>query len=733
MNGGRVKKSLILIAAALLFSSASLSQSFTSVGPYGGWINDLATDAAGNIYAATFVGGVFKTTDNGNTWVQIYNDTLIIDPRAIALNSSGHIFIGTSVQGFFRSTNGGISWQKLNNALNTTNVRTLLVPTNGDILAGCIPGGIYRSTDNGTTFTTINIGLTNTDVISLATKMSNGYLFAATDGGGVFRSTNAGADWSAINNGIPSPLQMNWVGVSPSGDIYTSSGLFLYRSTNNGDSWANVTAPATGYAEIAFAPNAMYAATYTSVVYKSTDGGTTWTQETGLPDISFLNVIASGTTIITGTAGLGTYRSNGTSSPSDTWTQVVNGMTNTHVVAIDEAPNGDLYAATLLTGVWRSTDTGLTWFSASNGIPPADQLFDLTVSPTTGTVFVSAIGLSARGYRSTNQGTTWINVASLYACTAVACNAQGHVFAGFGSAVRRSTNDGVTWTSSTPSTQIAKIADIAFERDTVYVATGVGSGFGTSRGVYRSTDNGNTWGEFNNGLTDLNVTTIAVRRDSSTLESGPQCPPVAAGTWGSGVLEFENGTWTTTEVTAQKIREIRGVAVGISRLDIDMLAIAVSLLYARRPGAACVFSILPTYTTLENLSGLVMEIPNNNSNTAGLVALIGTNGGGILRGTNIINSVGTEPAIPKRFLLEQNYPNPFNPSTKIVYRVKSRESVSLKVFDVLGREVATLVDEIKNPGEHAVTFDGGNLSSGVYFYKLRAGDFVETKKLVLLR
>ncbi|MBM2840235.1 MAG: hypothetical protein HW412_763, partial [Bacteroidetes bacterium] len=404
---GGVMKNICVLAILLvsLLPGITISQTWDAVGPYGGWINDLATDAAGNIYAATYVGGVFRTTDTGNTWVQIYNDTLIFDPRVIALNSTGHIFIGTSIQGFFRSTNSGISWQKLNNALSTRNVRALLVLTNGDILAGCFPGGIYRSTDNGTTFTTINNGLTNTDVISLATKMSNGYLFAATYGGGVFRSTNAGAGWSAINNGIPSPLQMDWVGVSPSGDIYAIKGPFMYRSTNDGDSWTNVTVPATAaYAEIAFAPNAMYAATNISGVYKSTDGGTTWVQETGLPDISFLNIIASGTTIITGTSGLGTYRSNGISSPSDTWTQVVNGMTNTHVVAIDEAPNGDLYAATQLTGVWRSTNAGLTWFSASNGIPPSEQLLSLAVSPTTGTVFVSAIGLSARGYRSTNQG-----------------------------------------------------------------------------------------------------------------------------------------------------------------------------------------------------------------------------------------------------------------------------------------------------------------------------------------
>jgi len=86
-----------------------------------------------------------------------------------------------------------------------------------------------------------------------------------------------------------------------------------------------------------------------------------------------------------------------------------------------------------------------------------------------------------------------------------------------------------------------------------------------------------------------------------------------------------------------------------------------------------------------------------------------------------------------RFYLVQNYPNPFNPSTSIQYEVSSRQFVSLKVYDVLGNEVATLVDEEKSAGSYKVEFDGTDLSSGIYFYQLKAGSFVETKKMVLLK
>jgi glucuronoarabinoxylan endo-1,4-beta-xylanase len=88
---------------------------------------------------------------------------------------------------------------------------------------------------------------------------------------------------------------------------------------------------------------------------------------------------------------------------------------------------------------------------------------------------------------------------------------------------------------------------------------------------------------------------------------------------------------------------------------------------------------------------------------------------------------------PSIFQLHQNYPNPFNPSTVIEYQIPTAENVSLKIFDMLGREVATLVNERKSPGTYEVMFDGSRLASGMYFYRLQAGNLVETKKLVLLR
>ncbi|MBK7230423.1 MAG: T9SS type A sorting domain-containing protein [Ignavibacteriales bacterium] len=90
-------------------------------------------------------------------------------------------------------------------------------------------------------------------------------------------------------------------------------------------------------------------------------------------------------------------------------------------------------------------------------------------------------------------------------------------------------------------------------------------------------------------------------------------------------------------------------------------------------------------------------------------------------------------SIPEKFSLTQNYPNPFNPSTKISWQSPVSGHHSLKIYDVLGSEVATLVNQEQNAGNYNVDFNAKHLSSGVYFYQLKSGEFIQTKKMVLLK
>jgi len=98
-----------------------------------------------------------------------------------------------------------------------------------------------------------------------------------------------------------------------------------------------------------------------------------------------------------------------------------------------------------------------------------------------------------------------------------------------------------------------------------------------------------------------------------------------------------------------------------------------------------------------------------------------------------ITDVEDDETIPTEFKLEQNYPNPFNPSTKIKFAVPERSNVLIKIYDILGSEVATLVNKEMEVGRYDVEFNAGGYSSGIYLFRMEAGNYVNTKKMILLR
>ncbi len=132
-----------------------------------------------------------------------------------------------------------------------------------------------------------------------------------------------------------------------------------------------------------------------------------------------------------------------------------------------------------------------------------------------------------------------------------------------------------------------------------------------------------------------------------------------------------------------------------------------------------------TYNTFESITGVLYYsfsnfklIPRLNSDFVGF-----------------LTDVETNEMIPDNYLLSQNYPNPFNPNTIINYAIPTGNAsfVQLKIYDVLGREIRTLVNEIKSPGSYEVNFDASDLSTGIYFYTISAGNFVQTKKMILMK
>ncbi len=152
------------------------------------YVNALLTNTSGHLFAGTN-SGVFRTTDNGNNWIDMGLTGKFI--QRLAISASGIIFAGAT-SGIYRSTDNGISWTQT--SLINTSIGAIAINSLGHVFAGTRDGGgILRSTDNGNNWTQINNGLNHLNIFSLQIN-SNGYIFAGTIGGGVYSSINSTTD-----------------------------------------------------------------------------------------------------------------------------------------------------------------------------------------------------------------------------------------------------------------------------------------------------------------------------------------------------------------------------------------------------------------------------------------------------------------------------------------------------------------------------------------------------------
>ncbi len=201
-----------------------------------------------------------------------------------------------------------------------------------------------------------------------------------------------------------------------------------------------------------------------------------------------------------------------------------------------------------------------------------------------------------------------------------------------------------------------------------------------------------------------------------------------------GTVVGDSGTiFRTTDGGTTWIRQLSGTSnalKGVSFIDAN-IGIAVgdsgTILRTTNGGAAWMIQMSGTTNRLMGISFIDVD-------TGTVVG----DGGTILHtstgGTaGVKDDPGYTTHIPDKCALKQNYPNPFNPSTNILFHVQSKTFVSLKVFDLLGREIATLVSGELSAGDHIQPWNAANISSGVYFYRLQAGAFIETKRLIVLR
>ena len=352
-------------------------------------------------------------------------------------------------------------------------------------------------------------------------------------------------------------------------------------------------------------------------------------------------------------------------------------------------------------GVFLSSNNGTSWTAANSGL--ADTLV-LSLAATGANLFAGSA--SGGVFFSTSNGTSWtVANSGLPKTTVYSLAVSGtNLFAGAENGVFLSTNIGTSWTEVDSGLTDTYVNCLSVSGANLFAGTMGG-------GVFLSTNNGTTWTAVNTGLTG-GVYSLAV--------SGKN---LFAGGSDGVFLSTNNGTsWTA-------------VNNGLTDHYLKALAMSSANLFAGTNAGVFLSTNNGASWTAVN-EGLMWTGGSGTLEVSGANLLLGTCFRGIWRRAlsemiTMVNVVSGD--VPTIFRLEQNYPNPFNPNSEIRYQISEFRIVKLSVYDLLGREVSVLVNEQKAPGSYSVTFDGTGLSSGVYVYRLTAGDFVATKRLLLLK
>ncbi len=739
------------------------------------------------LFAST-TDGVFKSTNGGTSWVQKSNYPvwrIAFKPGDPTVMYGTEIYSGD--QYFDKSTNTGETWIDVTFGSGADARRTELTVTPADpnivyLLTCNLNGGVngvYKSTNSGASFTVVNAG-SPAGMLGYYTDGSGGnggqgsydwcIAVSPTDANTVF--IGGITTWKSTNGGTTFTANTNWTSYSG----YNISGVPVTHADKHCLAYQN--------SSVLFEGN-------DGGIYKTTNGGTSWIDLSDGLVISQIYRIGvsqtSQTTVLTG------LQDNGTKLYNSGWTDVkggdgmecivdptnsnymyatyvrgqitrsINGFTN-WITEVDisanipagqpagQSPTGAWVtpyvmdknsSTTLFAGydrIWKTTNRGNNWTSASQVLSASDKLRSLAIAPSNSNVLYTADRTNM--WKTTNGGSTnWtaltIPTTSLYV-TYIAVkeddpNTVWITYGGYSDGIKvyESTNGGTSWTNIStglPNLPVMCIVHYkaATNRNVLFVGTDVG--------VYVK-DGSNNWASFNNGLPNVVVSELDIYYGGVTNK-------LRAGTYGRGLWETNIDATLPVELSSftASIKNNFVLLNWSTKTETNNFGFEIERMSNVKGQMSNEWNNIGFMNGGGNSNSPISYVYEDKSVTSGKYSyrLKQIDNDGQYSYSNIVE---VDVSVPDKFSLEQNYPNPFNPSTSIQYAVGNRQYVSLKVYDVLGNEVATLVNEYKTAGTYEVEFDASSLSSGVYYYQLKAGDpssssgqgFVQTRKMILMK
>lgn len=690
------KMSLKVCLILLLTWTIGYTQWKATNGPLGGDIRTILT-MGDRVIVGIVGGGIYQSLDSCASWFP--SNTGLTDYYIFSLAACDSNIYVSEFGGVYISTDRGYTWSARSSGLPAGSIYTLL-RRDTNIFAGSQSYGLYLSTDQGNSWN--QAGLQSKSIFTLVADSQS--IIASTVYSGLFRSTDNGISWIPSDSGLSPSIVYSVASVMGNFLAGTDSGIFV--SSNHGSSWFRASVPEIAPFVSAFHPigSTIYAGGKT--VLSSTDSGRSWstlTQEPFRYQISSMASISN--SLLAGTRHGLLISSDGGSA----WTESNSGIVGTRINRMQES-EGILYSIADNVKLVRSSDKGLHWEVVN--IPFISRnLTDILLCDSS--IFITTFDSGI--YRSTDKGYHWVSInnglSTMYITSII--NRGEYIFAGtLDSGVFYTMNRGDQWirtASDASSPSSLHVEQLLLSSNHLFMRS-------SSEYLFMYLDSIASWTRIDGGYEFPPIYFYRIAASSTCL--------YASSNHGF-VYSLDAGiSWTRDTSSIQQIFALS-----------SLVSTGNNFLVGTYDGK--VFLSEHVGQTWKDISDGLPKSYMLSFTQDSADLYVGTFGFGVWRRplTEIITNVDDKrvSSNPVTFALLQNYPNPFNPTTEIRFMIQDEQFTTLRVYDLLGREVTMLVNEVKQPGEYMVIWIADGIPSGVYFCRMTAGLFSEVKKIIIVK